>query len=65
MPPAITKRAIGHAELGGTGGGATDVVGADEERYQGEPGRGGSEDGGGTNEGGSESMGKLAAKAST
>jgi len=56
ITPDSSKRAIGQARLGGTAGGATDVVGADEERYVGEPGRGGSDDGGGTKEGGSESM---------
>jgi len=46
--------------LGGSGGGATDVVGADEERYDDAPGRGRSDDGGGTKEGGSAAIDRLA-----
>jgi len=64
MPAEIDKRTIGQATLGGIAGGATDVVGADEVRYEGEPGRGGSDDGGGTKEGGSESMVFPAARGS-
>jgi len=56
MPAEIASRTIGHRRLGGTGGGAIEVVGAEDERYEGEPGRGGSDDGGGTNEDGSESI---------
>jgi hypothetical protein len=56
MPAESANRTIGQTMLGGIGGGATDVVGAEEERYDGEPGRGGFDEGGGTNEGGSESM---------
>lgn len=64
MPAEIDKRTIGQTALDGTGGGATDVVGADEERYEGEPGRGGSDEGGGTKDGGSESMDFPATRAS-
>jgi len=56
MPAEISSLTIGQTLLGGTGGGATEVVGADDERYDGDPGRGGSEEGGGTKEGGSEAI---------
>jgi len=56
MPAEISKRTIGQTGLGGMGGGATDVVGAEEERNASEPGRGRSDEGGGTKEGGSESI---------
>jgi len=56
MPADSSKRTIGQTGLGGIACGAIDVVGADEVRYEGAPGRGGSDDGGGTKEGGSLSM---------
>jgi len=56
---------MGQVRLGGTGGGTSEVVGADEERYEGDPGRGGSDDGGGTKECGSESIARSAARSST
>jgi hypothetical protein len=56
MPAEMNKRTIGQARLGGIAAGAIDVVGAEDVRYEAEPGRGGPDDGGGTKEGGSESM---------
>src|SRR6187431_2012950 len=56
MPAEMNRRTIGQATLGGIAGGASDVVGADDVRYEGDPGRGGFDEGGGTKEGGSESM---------
>lgn len=52
----MARRTIDQTGLGWIGGGATEVVGADDERYEGDPGLGGSDDGGGTKEGGSESI---------
>src|SRR6188768_1405394 len=64
-PAERHKRTMGQVRLGGTGGGTSEVVGADEERYEGDPGRGGSDDGGGTKECGSESIARSAARSST
>jgi len=38
MAKASTKRAIGQTGLGGNAGGATDVVGAEDERNEADPG---------------------------
>jgi len=64
MPAERHKRTMDPTGFGGSGGGATDVVGADDERYEGVPGRGGPDDGGGTNEGGSVSIAGPAASSS-
>jgi hypothetical protein len=63
-PAEMHKRTSGQATLAGAGGGTSDVVGADEERYEGDPGRGGSEDGGGAKEGGSVSIARPAIEGS-
>lgn len=60
MAAETHNRTIGPTRLGGSGGGATEVVGADEERYEEAPGRGRSDDGGGTKEGGSEAIARFA-----
>lgn len=56
MPAASAKRAIGQPGPEACGGGATDVVGADEERYPGDPGSAGPDGGGGATDGGSDSI---------
>ena len=60
MPTASSKRTIGQARPGATAGGATEVVGADELRYEADPDWGGCDGGGGASEGGSEAIAILA-----
>ena len=56
MAQASARRVHGQNKPGLIAGGATEVVGADDDRNAADPGAGGTEDAGGRTEGGSESM---------